>query len=175
MTEPLRRVDGEITDDEKIRILEAHHRACWACIQAGAQHHCKHIAERSQDMKPLLPSIVSLTSTVVALNEAGMAGGENSVSPIETRLLEAFWRSGLDPVQQYQIGPYTVDFAFPRARLVVEADGAEYHQDAEKERARDEAIRRRGWHIVHFDGSVIHSDPDGCVMQIYRLARSSLI
>lgn len=173
MSEPKRRVDGPTTDAEKIRILESHYRACWACIQVGAEHHCQHLKEQAQEIRPI--DVTPFMSTVTALNDAGLSGRPNSVSPIETHLLEAFWRAGLEPLQQYGIAGYVVDFAFPRARLVVEADGAEYHQDAERERIRDEAIRRAGWHIVHFAGRDIFDHADECVMQVYRLARSSLV
>ena len=100
---------------------------------------------------------------------------QHDASPIETKLLEAFYRAGLEPVQQYGIAGYVVDFAFPRARLAVEADGHDYHQDEAREKRRDEAIRRAGWHIVHFRGSTIWRDPDTCVRSVYRLARSSLV
>lgn len=52
------------------------------------------------------------------------------------------------PVQiipQVEFGPYRVDFLFDLARgrpLALECDGAEFHQDAERDRVRDEHLRQ---------------------------------
>lgn len=174
MSEPQQHPTPEPSDEEKIATLEAHYNACWACIQAGAQRSCQHLIERGEEGRMHInPTAILLT---IAANSLAFPNREHhDVSPIETRLLEAFLRAGLDPVQQYAIAGYIVDFAFPRARLVVEADGKEYHQDQAREDRRDEAIRHAGWHIVHFSGSTIWRDADMCVKSVYRLARSSLV
>lgn len=173
--DPHQRVDHQdVTDAEKIAYLEAHYNACWGCISAGAQRSCKHLAERGEaDRMRIKPGAYLLTLTANAA--AFPDRGDQSPSPIELSLLEAFWRAGFQPVQQCPIAGYIVDFAFPKARLAVEADGGDYHQDDEREHTRDEAIRRAGWHIVHFKGSTIWRDADTCVRSVYHLARSSLV
>ncbi len=175
MSEPVRiRLPDDRSDAEKIAWLEAYYKACWPCIQAGAHRSCQHLTERGE-LERMRIKPVAWVESLVANQAAFPDRGDQSPSPIETELLAAFWRAGLDPVQQYRIRGYIVDFAFPRARLVVEADGRDYHQDEARERTRDEAIRKAGWHIVHFTGSAIWRDADTCVRSIYRLARSSLV
>jgi very-short-patch-repair endonuclease len=182
MSEPVPLRQPEPSDDEKILAVERYYRACWACISAGAHHKCRHYAERRiepalNDM--LVSSIIQKWMATLETEQANVRAfrGEHhpDASPIEVRLLQAFWDAGLEPVQQYGIAGYIVDFAFPRARLAVEADGADYHQNTLRERTRDEAIRRQGWHIVHFTGSAIYNDAASCVRDVYRLARSSLV
>ncbi len=160
--------------------LERQYRRCYACILAGATA-CEHLTERRRQAALdetrvgfILERWTAQHATEAANLQAFRGELDPAASPIEVRLLQAFWQRGLDPVQQYRIGPYTVDFAFPRARLVVEADGAAYHHDQERERRRDEEIRRRGWHIKHFTGTDITRDADACVREILTLARSTI-
>lgn len=182
MSEPVPIRQPEPTDAEKILAVERHYRACWACISIGTHHKCRHYAERRVD--PALDEMrvgnqlqkwVAEHETLEANVRAFRGAYRPDASPIEVRLLQAFWDAGLEPVQQYPITAYIVDFAFPRARLAVEADGDAYHQDSDRERHRDETIRRAGWHIVHFTGSAIYNDAASCVRDVYRLARSSLV
>lgn len=182
MSDPVPIRPIEPTDTEKIVAVERYYKACWACITAGAHHKCRHYAERRVD--PALDEMrvgseIQKWMATLETQEANVRAFRGSyrpdASPIEVRLLQAFWDAGLEPVQQYEIAGYVVDFAFPRARLAVEADGDAYHQDSDRERRRDEEIRRQGWHIVHFTGSAIYNDAASCVRDVYRLARSSLV
>src|SRR3990172_2441239 len=67
------------------------------------------------------------------------------MSPIELKLYEAMRREGLSPTPQFCIEGYFVDFAFPDARVAVEADGAAYHhaERRERDRKRDWVLRKR--------------------------------
>lgn len=90
--------------------------------------------------------------------------GDIWMSPIELKLYEAMRREGLSPIPQYCIQGYFVDFAFPNARIVVEADGAAYHQAErrDRDRQRDWVLRRHGWKVLRFRGTTIHERATNC-------------
>ena len=52
---------------------------------------------------------------------------------------------------QYPVGKHFVDFLIPSKRMVIEADGAFWHQDQIKDIKRDKDLKRElpGWKIVH--------------------------
>lgn len=90
------------------------------------------------------------------LIDAGSAGVPQSV--FETRLLRVLKRAGLpQPELQYQIRDRgklaaVVDFAFPKARLAVEAEGYRWHSGRlrfEHDLARRNRLTRLGWRVVH--------------------------
>lgn len=97
--------------------------------------------------------------------------GEFWMSPIEAKLYEAMSQEGLLPIPQHCVEGYFVDFAFPREKLAVEADGADYHQGArrQRDRKRDWILRTRyGWEILRFKGSTIHQKVGNCVYVVKR-------
>ena len=75
-----------------------------------------------------------------------------SQSELERRFLALCRRHRLPPPMRQQIiGAYTVDFLWPEARLVVEADGYATHGPRaafETDRARDLALRRIGYEVI---------------------------
>ncbi len=84
-------------------------------------------------------------------------------SPIEEMLYYAIFNAGVVDVRlQYPVGPYRADLAVPEAKLAIEADGAAYHQDKNRDRKRDEYFQSQGWQVLRFTGSQIHRDPEGC-------------
>lgn len=89
------------------------------------------------------------------------------LTPIEARLYGAMRDRGLAPIAQYGIGKFRVDFAFTDVRLIVECDGRPWH-DPERDRRRDEALRRKGWEPLHFTGSEIHRDAPACAAIVVR-------
>ncbi len=96
------------------------------------------------------------------------------MSPIEVKLYEAMSREGLSPTPQFMVEGYYVDFAFPKSRLAVEADGAEYHKGErrQRDRKRDWILRRRGWKVLRFYGSTIHQKAGNCVYIIKKELRA---
>lgn len=90
-------------------------------------------------------------------------------SPIERILLRAMQDYGLIPACQYVLGPYRVDFAFLEDRLIVEADGAEFHTSRRaiwKDKKRDMYLRKLGWRVLRFTGSQIFTDAYWCARHI---------
>lgn len=80
-------------------------------------------------------------------------------SELEARLIELARRFGLpEPERQVDLGDATgwigrVDFLFRGARIVVEVDGAEFHDgliDRRRDAKRDERLKAAGWFVLRF-------------------------
>jgi very-short-patch-repair endonuclease len=71
-----------------------------------------------------------------------------------TRSEAALWarlsgsRLGVGFRRQHVIGKYIVDFAAPKARLVVEVEGGYHVGRARKDATRDARLARAGWRVV---------------------------
>lgn len=53
---------------------------------------------------------------------------------------------------QYPVGRFFVDFANPVAKVAIECDGKAYHQDVEKDLARQKEIEAMGWRVYRISG-----------------------
>src|SRR3954470_4438778 len=96
-------------------------------------------------------------------------------SQLERMLLEALRSVGLqDPVAQFphpgrELGPGWVDFAYPEAKLILEADGRRWHQriaDIARDRARDTAAARAGWLTMRFMHEELEGNPTDCGLAV---------
>jgi very-short-patch-repair endonuclease len=98
----------------------------------------------------------------------GVARGPESV--LETRLLRALRAAGLPrPAVQYKVGAYRVDFAYPDARVAIEADGFRWHstrQQWDNDRARRNALTALGWTLIHVTWSQLQEHPDEVIATI---------
>lgn len=114
-------------------------------------------------------------------------------SPIEQQLLTwllplfsygegAFRRNGhVLTVQHRVVGErtYRLDIALvsPWSRVAVECDGHAFHErtkeQAASDRSRDRDLTLRGWSVMRFTGSEIHSAPDRCALQVVALIDAS--
>lgn len=100
---------------------------------------------------------------------SNMLKGLKVESPIEEILRDAIIVEGLGKHlrTQFEIGNKRVDFAFPIAKLVVEADGKEYHRanitQLENDLQRDKYLARRGWKIIHIEGLAIRRNLKLCL------------
>jgi very-short-patch-repair endonuclease len=132
-------------------------------------------AERALDsaLARRLVTLRELWQVLVDLAEHGRAGTvlmrelleerrENYVAPeseLESRLIELARRYGLpEPERQVDLGDNDgwigrVDFLFRGARIVVEVDGAEFHDglvDQRRDEARDTRLEAAGWYVMRF-------------------------
>ena len=63
--------------------------------------------------------------------------------------------------RQHPVGPYVVDFAIARARLVIEIDGGVHRWRVDEDAARQAAIEALGWRFLRvtaqeaFDGDLL--------------------
>ncbi len=62
--------------------------------------------------------------------------------------------------------PLRVDFCFEAERLVVEADGARWHQDTERDRGRDNAAAVLGWRVLRLTWAEVVHDWPGVLRQL---------
>ena len=74
-------------------------------------------------------------------------------TPIERSAWSSIRAFGLPMRPQYPIGVYFADFADPERRVVIECDGREFHQDRERDAARDAAMHRDGWVVFRLTGA----------------------
>lgn len=58
------------------------------------------------------------------------------------------------------------DFCFVEARLVVEVDGARWHQDPVRDRERDNALACAGWRVLRFTWADVVHEPAKVLAQI---------
>jgi putative AbiEi antitoxin of type IV toxin-antitoxin system/uncharacterized protein DUF559 len=76
-------------------------------------------------------------------------------SGLERAFLKAVLHAGLpEPLTNHRIGPYTVDFHWPSHDLVVETDGARYHDHElarRRDRKRDAELQLRGYTVLRVD------------------------
>lgn len=89
-------------------------------------------------------------------------------TPIERELSEAMDRQGLQYNEQVPIGRFTADFMVTNGNtsLVVEADGAAFH-DAETDKRRDrEILADHGVKTLRFTGAQIYLDADACARAV---------
>lgn len=93
-------------------------------------------------------------------------------SVFETRLLRALRRARLpEPVPQHEVhlpGGLSafVDFAYPAARLAIEADGYRWHSGRirwEHDRARRNELTLLGWRVIHVTWDDLHREPHAVV------------
>lgn len=91
-------------------------------------------------------------------------------TPIEKCMANAMLNAGIEAREQYDIGMKTVDFACPGQKLVIECDGYKWHkqdkEQIESDMKRDKYLGKRGWRVLHFNGSYIRRDIEGCINEI---------
>jgi len=88
----------------------------------------------------------------------------------EKKLYDAMIRAGLDPISEYPISDMTVDFAFPKEKLVIEVNGP-HHQKADVRRQdirRGYVLRREGWSRRNFTAKQCWYFPDDVAQTIKR-------
>ncbi len=75
--------------------------------------------------------------------------------------------------RQLPIGPYTLDLACRRAKLVVEIDGGQ-HAESESDRKRDNWLRAEGWTVFRVWTSDVRENPIGAAEAILSRAAECL-
>jgi superfamily I DNA/RNA helicase/very-short-patch-repair endonuclease len=93
------------------------------------------------------------------------------MTPIEDALYREMTALGLNVGCQVTLEPFIADFIISAQgiRLVVEADGAAFH-DPENDRIRDQRIKDEyGLETVRFSGSDIFANAENCAKQVQRI------
>jgi len=82
-------------------------------------------------------------------------------SKTERILLKELNRINLKPKTQYKISRMTVDFAFPKQKIVVEIDGP-YHRrrrQTEADHNRDDYLQSHNWKVRRFTAEETYKNP----------------
>ena len=136
-------------------------------------------------------SVPELDEMVRDVSERGRSGaprlrglleerGVGYIAPttvLESRFLELVHDAGLvSPARQVSLGgPLgwigTVDFAWPDRRIVVEVDGAAFHDsvtDREHDEHRDRALEAAGWIVLRFNWNDVMKRPTSVIRTVER-------
>lgn len=81
-------------------------------------------------------------------------------TPIELALWHDIRAADLVMYPQYPIKGYFVDFANPAAKVCIECDGSQWHQDTEKDAIRQRNIEAQGWTMYRITGRACKTDSD---------------
>ena len=73
--------------------------------------------------------------------------------------------------RQRPIGPYVVDFASIRHRLVIEVDGSQ-HADSEADMRRTAWLERYGWRVIRVWNNEVSGSPDAVIEYVFSVLRS---
>lgn len=118
------------------------------------------------------PSLVSRFKACSRQCNAVLAQrAQQRVSSVEIILYNALVHAGLFPVTQYEIPPYTIDYAFPSHKLAVECDGDYWHStpwQMTKDRQRDGYLRKNGWRTLRIKEKQIKTDIAACVSLVIK-------
>jgi very-short-patch-repair endonuclease len=82
------------------------------------------------------------------------------------KMLRAKRLNGHKFARQAPIGPYIVDFAARRAKLIVELDGRSHDATVDYDARREAALIALGYRILHFTNSNVATDLDGVARAI---------
>jgi very-short-patch-repair endonuclease len=117
-----------------------------------------------------MPASLPANSLEALVREAVTERGWEPGTHLENRVMRQLSLFSPRPVQQYRIGRYRADFAWPDLKVALEADGW-YHRSPEgaaKDRHRDSWLRSQGWIIFRVDDE--HGE-DVLADQVARVAR----
>lgn len=81
------------------------------------------------------------------------------MTPIEQAVWSEIREHGVVMYPQHPVGNYFVDFGHPLARIAIECDGKQFHQDKEKDVARQREIEAKGWRVYRISGSMCMRQP----------------
>lgn len=77
------------------------------------------------------------------------------------KLLRHHQMRGLHWRRQHPIGNYFADFAYSRAKLVVELDGSSHDDRQDADANRDEVLRELGWTTMRFSNGEFARSAEG--------------
>lgn len=69
--------------------------------------------------------------------------------------------------RQHPIGPYIVDFACIEKRLIIEVDGSQHIDNAEKDAKRSDFLKERGYRILRFWNNEVLQESDAVLNAIF--------
>ena len=70
--------------------------------------------------------------------------------------------------RQVPLGPYFADFACVEKRLIVELDGGQHAEQAQRDSQRSEALREQGFTVLRFWNDQVLQQTDAVLEEILR-------
>lgn len=122
----------------------------------------------------LNPLILSQVKNEWAIDAYEWDNGMMRMTAIEQWLWSDIREQNAIFYPQYPVGRFFVDFANPVAKVAIECDGAAFHQDKAKDRARDDILNAMGWKVYRISGSDCRTESDietGCISRAHRFVR----
>lgn len=106
------------------------------------------------------PEIMAAPSSEWAIDPYAWDVGILEMTPIEAWLWSDIRAAGAVMYPQYPVAGVFVDFGNPVAKVAIECDGAAYHQDKQKDAARDALLSSLGWTVYRITGSDCRKEMD---------------
>lgn len=107
--------------------------------------------------------------------DTGEPAIEHPLNPFELAVKFELDQLGLDPICQYGVGSYRIDFVLPhpdadgRMVLAVEADGASYHSSPtarDRDRLRQQVLEGLGWKFCRIWSTAFFKDPESEALRV---------
>lgn len=70
---------------------------------------------------------------------------------------------------EHRIGRYLVDFALANYQIAIECDGTYWHQNTEKDQARQKIIESKGWTMLRYPEEQINKEPGVIRDELHRI------
>ena len=103
------------------------------------------------------PSILAEKQNSWALDPSSF-GEYFRMTPIESATWERIREVRAVFYPQYPVGKFFADFANPVAKVVIECDGLEFHQDRASDAERDGRFHALGWTVYRIPGRLCVSE-----------------
>jgi len=84
---------------------------------------------------------------------------------IENMMAIQLENNNIDFKEGQRVGKYFPDFILPK-KIIVECDGAKWHEDKEYDRKRDEFLESEGYKVLRFTGQEIRNNLLDCIEKI---------
>jgi len=96
-----------------------------------------------------------MTANRLTKRARGLRQTANAPKQVAWQALRQLRVHGYPTRRQFPVGVYIVDFAIPKARLVIEIDGGIHRleQVQARDERREEDIRNLGWNVVRFSAT----------------------
>jgi very-short-patch-repair endonuclease len=115
---------------------------------------------------------------LAAVLDEHMAGTTRTKSDFEELLLALCRKHGLpQPLVNHVVEGYQVDFVWPRAKLILEADSWSAHgrrSAFERDRLRDAALQVAGWRVIRITWKRLLREPAAVAAQLARLLAAAI-
>ena len=97
--------------------------------------------------------------------------GSKTESSLEKTTREALTKIGINFIQEFQVGRYSLDFYFPNHFIALEVDGDYWHKDKTKDKRRDKILIKHGITVIRVSEKDINSSSNLIYLLKSRLSK----